>query len=366
MPADGRPYAMIAELTYRCPLHCLYCSNPVDYQDYRDELQTAQWLMVFRQAEALGIVHLNLTGGEPLLRDDLECLIAEAQTLQLYTHLVTSGVPLTHDRLIRLAAAGLRSIQLSVQSLQGDGMTRMTGGAWLEHKSRVAAWIKDLNLPLTINMVLHRDNLCETADMIAFAERLGAHRLELANVQYLGWALRNRDVLLPTKRQLDAARVVALQARDRLRGRMEIVFVWPDYYREFPKSCMDGWGRRSMVIAPDGLALPCHMARSLDGHHGLSFANVKSDCLDTIWHESPAFNRFRGEDWMGDPCRGCSRRSLDHGGCRCQAFHLTGNAAATDPACHLAPSHGLIEAARLRAETMSMTPVNLYYRRGTA
>ena len=362
MPADCRPYTMIAELTYRCPLQCLYCSNPVDYRNYADELRTAQWLTVFRQAEALGVVHLNLTGGEPLLRDDLESLIAEARTLQLYTHLVTSGVPLTHDRLLRLTAAGLRSIQLSIQSLQRDGMTRMTGGPWLEHKSQVAEWITALDLPLTINMVVHRDNLCEIADMIAFAERLGAHRLELANVQYLGWALRNRDALLPTRLQLDAARAVAVEARDRLRGRMEVVFVWPDYYREFPKSCMDGWGRRAIVVAPDGLALPCHMARSLHGRHDLSFANVKDTGLDVIWHESSAFTRFRGDDWMTDPCRSCSRRSLDHGGCRCQAFFLTGNPAATDPACHLAPSHGLIEAARLRAEAPRRELMTLDYR----
>ncbi|WP_447983341.1 pyrroloquinoline quinone biosynthesis protein PqqE [Nitrospira sp. Nam74] len=366
MSADCRPYTMIAELTYRCPLQCLYCSNPVDYRDSHDELETTQWLTVFRQAEALGIVHLNLTGGEPLLREDLESLIAEAHRLELYTHLVTSGIPLTHDRLIRLAAAGLRSIQLSIQSLQADGMTRMTGGPWLEHKSQVAAWIKEINLPLTINMVLHRDNLSEIADMIVFAERLGAHRLELANVQYLGWALRNRDVLLPTKSQLEAARVVALDARDRLRGCMDVVFVWPDYYREFPKSCMDGWGRRSIVIAADGVALPCHMARSLDGAYGLSFPNVKNTRLDTIWHASSGFNRFRGDEWMGDPCRSCSRRSLDHGGCRCQAFHLAGNPADTDPACHLAPSHHLIEAARVRAETMDLKPVTLHYRRVTA
>jgi pyrroloquinoline quinone biosynthesis protein E len=363
MHADCRPYSLIAELTYRCPLHCLYCSNPVDAANDQ-EIQTADWLKVFHEAESLGIVHLNLTGGEPLLRHDLERLIAEADRLQLYTHLVTSGIPLTQSRLGRLVDAGLRSIQLSIQSLQSGEMERMTGGPWLQHKLHVAEWVKRLDVPFTINMVLHRDNLVEIADMIALAERLGADRLELANVQYLGWALRNRETLLPTRAQLDAARSVAIDARDRLRGRMDVVFVWPDYYREFPKPCMDGWGHRSIVVAPDGLVLPCHMARSLDGQDGISFANVQHTPLGHIWNESPAFNRFRGDGWMAEPCRTCSRRSVDFGGCRCQAFHLTGNPAATDPACHLASSHDLIKAARLQSETMPRKLVTVDDRRG--
>lgn len=348
MHAEYRPYTLIAELTYRCPLQCVYCSNPVDYPRDETELDTATWLRVFRESEALGVVHINLTGGEPLLRQDLEALIAEAAALRLYTNLATSGIPLTHERLARLADAGLRSIQLSIQSLQADRMQQTTGGRWLDHKLRVAEWVKTLKLPLTLNMVLHRGNLSEVGAMIALAERLRADRLELANAQYMGRALLNRDGLLPTKAELDAARTAALGARARLKGRMEILFVLPDYFSEFPKACMDGWGRRYLVVAPDGLALPCHMARSLNG---LSFPNVQTMSLEDIWHHSPAFNRFRGQDWMPEPCRSCSRRTLDFGGCRCQAYHLTGDAASTDPACRFAPSHYLIEAVRLRAET---------------
>lgn len=362
MRAEYRPYTLIAELTYRCPLQCAYCSNPVDYAYSDAELDTATWLRVFREAEALGVVHINLTGGEPLLRQDLEALLAGANTLRLFTNLVTSGIPLTQERLARLADAGVRSIQLSIQSLQAARMQQMTGGRWLDHKLRAAEWVKKLGLPLTLNMVLHRDNLSEIAEMIALAERLDADRLELANAQYLGWALLNRDGLLPSKAELDAARTAALAARDRLKGRMEVLFVLPDYFSEFPKPCMDGWGRRYVVVAPDGLVLPCHMARSLNGRNGLCFTNVHAASLEDIWHHSPAFNRFRGQDWMPEPCRSCPRRALDFGGCRCQAFHLTGNAAATDPACHLAPSHHLIEAARLRAETATDRFVKLEFR----
>lgn len=363
MSTEHRPYTLIAELTYRCPLHCLYCSNGIDNIRMQRELSTDEWLRVFCEADAMGIVHVNLTGGEPLLREDLERLLAKADRLGLYTHLVTSGIPLTQARLRELIAAGLRSVQLSIQSLRRDEMARMTGGSWTDHKLRVAEWIKKSNVPLTINMVLHRDNLHEVSDMVALAERLGADRLELANTQYVGWALRNRDALLPTRTQLDAARTLAIDARERLRGCMEVIFVWPDYFREYPKSCMEGWGRRYIVVAPDGLALPCHMAGSLNGQDGFRFENVKDATLDAIWNESPAFNRFRGDEWMKDPCRACSRRTIDFGGCRCQAYYLTGDAASADPTCHLAPSHGFIEAARLHSEKTGGELITPVYRK---
>jgi pyrroloquinoline quinone biosynthesis protein E len=341
-----RPYTLVAELTYRCPLRCVYCSNPLDYASHRDALSTSDWLRVFREAEALGVVQLNLTGGEPLIRDDLEALVEGARALDLYTNLITSGIPCTGERLARLKARGLDNVQVSVQDVRAPESDRIAGLRSFERKREVARLVKELGLPLTINVVLHRENLDRVDEIIALAESLHADRLELANTQYLGWALINRRALLPTREQLDRARTVARAARQRLLGRMEVLFVLPDYYAEFPKSCMDGWGRRFIVISPDGLALPCHAAHTLPG---LSFDRVQDRPLEEIWHRSDAFNAYRGETWMPEPCRSCDRRTADFGGCRCQAFHLTGNAVATDPACSLAPDHGLIEAARLEA-----------------
>jgi len=344
--ASPRPYTLVAELTYRCPLRCVYCSNPLDYARHGDALDTAAWLRVFREAEALGVVQLHLTGGEPLVRDDLEPLVEGARALDLYTNLITSGIPCTRERLERLRAAGLDNVQVSIQDVRAPESDRIAGLRSFERKLEVARWVKDLGLPLTINTVLHRENLDRVDEVIELAESLHADRLELANTQYLAWALLNRRALLPTREQLDRAREVARAARQRLRGRMEVLFVIPDYYAEFPKSCMDGWGRRFIVVAPDGAALPCHAARSLPR---LSFDRVQDRPLDEIWRESEAFNAYRGEAWMPEPCRSCERRSADFGGCRCQAFHLTGDAAATDPVCSLSTDHHLIEAARLEA-----------------
>src|SRR5437773_1634636 len=357
MTEEPRPYTLVAELTYRCPLRCVYCSNPRDFARHGDALRTDDWLRVFREAEALGVVQLNLTGGEPLLRDDLEPLVEGARTLDLYTNLITSGVPLTRERLARLKAAGLDNVQVSIQDVTAAGSERIAGHRSFERKLEVARWVKALGLPLTVNVVLHRENLDHVAEVIALAESLAADRLELANTQYLGWALANRRMLLPTREQLDAAREVAREARRRLRGRMEVLFVTPDYYTDLPKACMDGWGRRFIVMSPDGLVLPCHAAHTLPG---LRFDSVKDRPLREIWLDSPGFNAFRGESWMSEPCRSCERRGIDFGGCRCQAFHLTGNAAATDPTCHLSPDHGLIEAARDAAA--AARPVPLVYR----
>jgi pyrroloquinoline quinone biosynthesis protein E len=350
-----RPYTLIAELSYRCPLRCSYCSNPVDWAKHRNELDTATWLRVFREAEELGVVQLNLTGGEPLLRDDLEELVAGARVLELYTNLITSTVPLERARLERLRAAGLDNVQVSVQDVDAESSDRIAGMRCFEHKLEVARWVKDLGMPLTLNFVLHRVNLDRVGEMIALAEELQADRLELANTQYLGWALVNRQALMPTREQLAGARALAAEAKARLKGRMEILFVTPDYFAEYPKTCMDGWGERFIVVSPDGLALPCHAAHTIPN---LRFDNVRDRALGDIWLHSAGFNAFRGDDWMQEPCRSCERRSKDRGGCRCQAYHLTGDAAATDPVCKLAPTHRLIEVAR--AETA--VPAPLRYR----
>lgn len=343
MTAGYRPYTLVAELTYRCPLRCPYCSNPVDWARRRNELDTATWRRVFREAEDLGVVQLNLTGGEPLLRGDLEQLIEAARQLDLYTNLITSGIPLARERLEKFRALGLDNVQISIQDVTAAASDRIAGHVSFEQKLEVGRWVKDLGMPLTINTVLHRENLDNVDGIVALAERMQADRLELANTQYLGWALENRRALLPTRAQLDRARAAAAAARQRLRGRMEILFVTPDYYAEYPKTCMDGWGQRFIVISPEGLALPCHAAHTIPG---LAFENVRDRALSAIWTESPGFNAFRGEGWMPEPCRSCDRRTVDFGGCRCQAYHLTGDAAATDPVCTLAPTHGLIDAAR--------------------
>jgi pyrroloquinoline quinone biosynthesis protein E len=341
-----RPYTLVAELTYRCPLRCVYCSNPLDYARHGDELDTATWRRVLAEAEALGVVQVNLTGGEPLVRADLEALVEEARRLDLYTNLITSGIPLTRARLQRLRDLGLDSVQVSIQDVQAAPSDRIAGLPSFARKLEAARWVKELGLPLTLNTVLHRDNVDRADAVVALAEELGADRLELANTQYLGWALLNRAALLPAREQLARARTVAADARRRLRGRMEILFVTPDYYADRPKACMDGWGRRFIVVSPDGLALPCHAAHTLPG---LVFDNVRARPLGEIWEGSSAFGVFRGDAWMPEPCRSCDQRAVDFGGCRCQAYHLTGDAAATDPVCPLSPDHALIEAARAGA-----------------
>jgi len=349
-----RPYTLVAELTYKCPLRCVYCSNPLDYGRHERELDTATWIRVLQEAEELGVVQLNLTGGEPLVRADLEALIAEARRLDLYTNQITSGIPLRRERLVRFRELGLDNVQISIQDTSAPASDRIAGLRSFDRKLEIAGWVKELGFPLTLNTVLHRDNLDRVEQVVALAERLGADRLELANAQYVGWALTNRDALLPTRAQLERARAVAAEARRRLRGRMEILFVTPDYYAEFPKACMDGWGRRFIVISPDGLVLPCHAAHTLPG---LEFEAVSTRSLGEIWRGGAGFAAFRGEAWMLEPCRSCDRRGQDWGGCRCQAFHLTGNAAVADPVCRLSPDHGLIEAARAAAAQPTSAPL---------
>ena len=343
-----RPYTLVAELTHRCPLACPYCANPLALVPGRRELDTATWVRVFREAEDLGVVQVHLTGGEPLVRADLEEIVATARGLGLYTHLVTSGVPLGAARLERLVACGLDAVQLSLQDVDDAAADAIAGAPVARHKHEVARRLRALGVPVTVNVVLHRANIEHVGALVELGEQLGASRLELANAQYLGWALANRAAVLPPVAAVDRARDEAGRARHRLRGTMEITFVLPDYHRGRPKPCMDGWGRRYVVVTPDGRVQPCHLAHTIAG---LALPNVEDGSLAELWATSAAFTRFRGEDWMPEPCRSCPERSVDFGGCRCQAFALTGDAAVTDPACRLSPHHALVTGAREAAET---------------
>jgi pyrroloquinoline quinone biosynthesis protein E len=339
-----RPYVLVAELTYRCPLRCAYCSNPTEVPD-RDALAGADWERVLGEASELGVVQVHFTGGEPLLRDDLEALVARAAQLELYSNLITSGVTLTRERLAGLAAAGLCAVQLSFQAARPGSSAAIAGVDAFEHKRQVASWVGELELPLTVNVVLHRQNLDELGQIIALAEQLGAQRLELANTQYLGWAYQNRAALMPSRAQIDAARAVAATARARLRGTMEILFVLPDYHTDRPRTCMNGWGERYVVVTPDGRAMPCHAAHILP----LEFPDLRAQSLASAWNDSDAFRRYRGTDYLREPCRSCDQREVDHGGCRCQAFLLTGDATSADPVCELSPHHDVVARARAAA-----------------
>ena len=335
------PLALIAELTHRCPLHCVYCSNPLEMKSRAAELSTAQWISVFEQAARLGTMQADLTGGEPLARVDLTELIAGARAAKLYTNLITSGIGLTPDRLNALAHAGLDHIQLSFQDSAAAPADEFAGTNAHEKKLAVAAAIAKHRIGFTLNFVVHRGNLERLEEMIALAEQLGAQRVEIAHVQYYGWALENRAALLPSREQLDRSLEIIQAAEARLRGRLRVEYVVPDYYARYPKACMGGWGRKLMLIDPSGDALPCHAARVIPN---LRFENVAERPLEWIWQESESFRQFRGEDWMQEPCRSCDRRGIDFGGCRCQALMLMGDAAATDPVCTLSPKHEVVTA----------------------
>jgi pyrroloquinoline quinone biosynthesis protein E len=356
MIARPGPHTLIAELTYRCPLRCGYCSNPVDAGARPDRLDADAWARVVREAAALGVLQVHLTGGEPLVREDLEPIVAAARDAELYVNLITSGLPLTRGRLAELARRGLDAVQLSLQSLRPDRAARVAGRDALAQKLEVARWVTALGLPLTLNVVLHRDNIDEIADFVALARALGAVRLELANVQLLGWALANRPALLPSREALEQARQAVARARA-AGGPPEIAFVIPDYFTDRPRACMGGWAAQYLVVSPEGLVLPCQAAHTITG---LRFDDVRTRPLAQIWESSPALARFRGEAWMPEPCRGCDRRDQDFGGCRCQAFHLAGDAAVTDPACARAPAHAVVEAAREEANGAApLRPVKL-------
>lgn len=338
----SNPLALIAEITHRCPLHCVYCSNPLELAQTQTELATSEWVNIFQQGGKLGMLHAHFTGGEPLARTDLTELIAAARAARLYTNLITSGIGLAEARLQALVAAGLDHIQLSFQDSREDAANWIAGAKAHAHKIELARAIRQHKIAFTVNLVVHRQNLDHLAEMIGFIEQLGPDRIEIAHAQYYGWALANRAALMPTRAQLEKAVAIVAEAEQRLAGRIRIDSVVPDYYAKYPKACMGGWGRKLMLINPAGKVLPCHAAEVL---LGLSFENAREKSLEWIWRESASFQRFRGEDWMPEPCRSCERRTEDFGGCRCQALLLAGDAMVTDPACSLAPSHSIVEAA---------------------
>ena len=340
-----RPYALLAELTYACPLHCPYCSNPVALQNYRDELSTVEWQRVFAEAAELGVLQVHLSGGEPMQRHDIVDLVRCANGLGMYTNLITSGLGFSTRRAEQLSDAGLDHVQVSIQADQPELSDRIAGTASFERKHDVARLVKKLGWPLTLNVVLHRQNIDRIGAILDMAAVMEADRIELANTQYYGWAGRNRAELLPSRDQLERAQTVVRAARGRLGNRMEIIYVIPDYYEKYPKPCMAGWARRQFTVVPNGEALPCPAAHELARGLSLPGTNVRRHSLEWIWMQSPLFRQFRGDDWMPDPCRTCDRREIDFGGCRCQAFALTGDAARTDPVCHLSPDHGLVETA---------------------
>ncbi|MGI9520567.1 MAG: pyrroloquinoline quinone biosynthesis protein PqqE [Hyphomicrobiaceae bacterium] len=331
------PIGLLAELTHRCPLQCPYCSNPVQLEKRASELSTEQWLDIIDQAHRLGVLQLHLSGGEPTARDDLECLVERAAAHGIYSNLITAGVLLTRNRVQRLADIGLDHIQLSIQDVDPANADRISGyRGGQSKKEQVAGWIVEAGLPLTINAPIHRQNIANLSAMIDFAMSVGAERLEVAHVQYYGWGLLNRARFMPTRDQVRQSIATVEKARDRLKGRLRLDFVTPDYYAKRPKPCMGGWGRNIMNITPSGRILPCHAAETISH---LSFDNVKDVGLRDAWLHSKSFNAFRGTAWMVEPCRSCDRREIDWGGCRCQALAILGDARATDPACALSPFH---------------------------
>jgi pyrroloquinoline quinone biosynthesis protein E len=337
----SNPLALVAELTHRCPLHCVYCSNPLELQSRAKELSTETWSRVFKEAAAAGVLQADLTGGEPLARPDIVALIRNARAAGLYVSLITSGLPLDEVKLDLLVDAGLDHFQLSFQGAREETANDISGTKSHQHKLRVLQWLKRYRIGLTLNFVIHRRNIDELEEMLAIVEGSGASCVEFASVQYYGWAFANRDNLLPTRKHVDRCVELLSRAEERLRGKTRVVFVVPDYYAKFPKPCVGGWGRKLMLITPTGDALPCHAAQIIPG---LKFENVKNRGLHEIWDHSEAFQKFRGQDWMREPCKSCDRRELDFGGCRCQALLLAGDASATDPVCSLAPQRPKVDA----------------------
>lgn len=341
------PMGLLAELTHRCPQRCVYCSNPVELVKKSAELSTAHWKRVFAEAAKMGVVHVHLSGGEPTVRNDLGELVRAAREAGLYTNLITSGVLLDEDEVVALVDEGLDHVQLSIEDSEAGPADHIGGfdGAHLR-KMATARYVRDAGLRLTINAVVHRQNLDRLADIIDLAVAMGGDRLEVAHAQYQGWALENRQALLPTRSQLDEATRLVEARRSQLEGTLRIDYVVPDYHAVRPKACMGGWGRQFLVVSPNGQVLPCHAADSIPE---LEFENVRHESLDDIWNHSSAFERFRGTDWMPEPCRSCPERERDWGGCRCQAFALTNDASNTDPVCELSPHHHVVEEAVERA-----------------
>ncbi|SIS52346.1 pyrroloquinoline quinone biosynthesis protein PqqE [Paracoccus saliphilus] len=355
----GLPMAMLAEITHRCPLACPYCSNPVELTRSQAELPAEDWARVFREAADLGVLQVHISGGEPGARRDLAQIVESASAAGLYVNLITSGIGITRQRLEELDSAGVDHVQLSLQGIRPDMADRISGhpGSW-DKKMGFSEWVTEIGFPLTINAVVHRQNMERLPDMIELAESLGARRIEVATVQFHGWADLNRKALMPTREQAAFARQVVNDARVRLRGRLVIDYVPADHHAVYPKACMGGWGSTGLNVAPDGSVLPCHAANSIDW---LQFENVRDRSLSDIWHLSDAFNAFRGTEWMAEPCRSCERKNMDFGGCRCQAMAIAGDARATDPVCSKSPLHAQVVA---RAEEdADADTAELIYRR---
>ncbi len=334
------PLWVNAEITYKCPLHCVFCYNPLDYAStFKSELSTEDWLKVFKQSRDLGSVQLGISGGEPLMRDDVEIMVAEASQMGYYVNLLTSGIGLTEKRIAAFKEGGLGQIQLSFQDSTKEMNDFLSSTKTFELKSKVAKLIKEHDYPMVLNVVLHRLNIDHIDQILEMAEAMGADHVELANSQYYAWALKNRAYLMPSEEQLRKAEETTNRFREKIGNKMKLYFIVPDYYANRPKACMNGWGSVFLNVAPDGLALPCHEARMLPG---LTFPNVREHDMEWIWNESPAFNAYRGDSWMKEPCRSCDERATDFGGCRCQAFQLTGDAANTDPVCDKSEHHHII------------------------
>jgi pyrroloquinoline quinone biosynthesis protein E len=352
----GNPLWLLAEVTYKCPLHCVFCYNPVDYTRYGEELSTDDWLRVLRQGRELGATQLGFSGGEPLIRDDLEIMVSEARKLGYYSNLITSGVGLNEKRIAAFKEGGLDHIQLSFQDSTREMNDFLSSTKTFELKQKVAKLIKQYDYPMVLNCVLHRHNIDHVQQILEMAEAMDAEYVELANTQYYGWAYVNRDQLLPTREQLKRAEEVTNKFRERVGNKMRIFFVVPDYYEERPKACMNGWGALFLTVTADGLALPCHEARMLPG---LTFPNVRDHDLGWIWYNSPGFNAYRGDSWMKEPCRSCPEKTKDFGGCRCQAYMLTGDATNADPVCGLSPLHHLVTDVVDQAQTPAAPKVDV-------
>ena len=352
------PRWLLAELTYKCPLQCPYCSNPLDYPDHSSEISTEDWKRVLSEARKMGAVQLGFSGGEPLIRQDLPELVQHARQLGYYTNLITSGYGLTEQKIIQLKEAGLDHIQVSIQASSQELNDHLAGTESYETKKQVAHLVKKHGYPMVLCVVIHRENIHQMPEILAMAEELGADYLELANTQYYGWAHKNRDLLLPTKEQFETAETIAQAYKEKVVGKMKIYYVIPDFYEDRPKACMNGWGTTFLTIAPDGVALPCHSARELPD---LECPNVNDMSIDEIWNESKAFNFFRSNEWMKEPCRSCDEKEQDFGGCRCQAYLLTGDMYNTDPVCSKSPEHHVIQeaidAARVSALSENEKPL---------
>lgn len=358
----GPPLWLLAELTYRCPLQCPYCSNPLDFAQHDQELTTGQWVSVLRQGREMGAAQLGFSGGEPLVRQDLPELISEARQLGYYSNLITSGLGLTEAKVRAFRDAGLDHIQVSFQASDPELNNAVAGSRKaFEQKLAMARAVKDAGYPMVLNFVIHRHNIHQMTDIIDLCVRLEADYVELATCQYYGWAFKNREGLMPSKAQLVRAEAEVNRYRQQLAGSgsaMKLIFVTPDYYEERPKACMNGWGSLFLTVSPDGTALPCHSARLLP----IEFPNVCDQSLESIWYDSPGFNHYRGDSWMPEPCRSCDDKDKDFGGCRCQAYLLTGNADNADPVCSKSPSHDRILAARRAADHATAGLEDLSYR----